>query len=198
MAYLNVDESSLSKIYNFSPAFSNLYTLELYPLKDNLDEDIINIFRYHSSKVDMDGESITMKRNDVTKRFQLEGSAYKRTDTVSITLREDEKWSVKRYHEKWLSQFYDKNGDFYVSHDVNSDDYLNLYRKLRIFLPNTNECVSMIILPTNTGGLGLGWGSGSIITHSLTYNVESWKWETLNVGNTGISSGIDVVRSARD
>ena len=51
------------------------------------------------------------------------------------------------------------------------------FRKLRIYLPNSEDCIVMTILPSNTGGMTLGWGSGDIITHQITYNVESWNWE---------------------
>ena len=174
-------KSGINTIYNFSPAFSNLYTLKLYPLEGSNDK-LQPFFEFHSPKVDFNGESLTMKRNEVTKRFQLTENAYKRTETVSITLRESEKWEVKRYHENWLSEFYNRKEDYYIS-SSNDTGLRGRYRKfriLRIFLPNCEDCLKMLILPTNTGNLNLGWGaSGSIITHNITYNVENWKWEKI-------------------
>ena len=56
-----------------------------------------------------------MKRNEITKRFQFTDNPYKRTDEINITLRENEEWGVKRYHEEWLAQFYNKEEDHYIS-----------------------------------------------------------------------------------
>ena len=174
----NVDENSLKEIYNFSPAFNNLYTLELFDLSYKKDTNISKVFRYHSPRVDFDGESLMMKRNEITKRFQLESSPYRRADSISVTLREDEQWSVKRYHENWLAKFYDKKGDHFISYYTSDHSTpVELFRKLRIYLPNSEDCIVMTILPSNTGGMTLGWGSGDIITHQITYNVESWNWE---------------------
>ena len=176
-------KSGINTVYNFSPALSNLYTLKLYPVissSDSLDSiSMVPFFEYHSPKVDFNGESLTMKRNEVTKRFQLTENAYKRTETVSITLRESEKWEVKRYHEKWLAEFYNKENDYYIS-AISETAAKKRFRILRIFLPKCEYCVKMLILPNNTGNLNLGWGaSGSIITHNITYNVENWKWEKI-------------------
>ena len=176
MGYLSVNDTDLTTIYNFSPAFDNLYTLELCPLDGADNSTISNIFRYHSPKVTMDGESLSMKRNDITKRFQFESNPYKRTDSIQVTLREDESWDVKKYHEDWLAHFYNRWGDHFISYDTEEAAYC-LYRILRIYLPNSKDVVCMLILPSNTGGFNFNWGSGNIITHGITYNVESWKWE---------------------
>lgn len=169
-------KNGINTVYNFSPALSNLYTLRLYPLVGSNDK-LQPFFEFHSPKVDFTGESLTTKRNEVTKRFQITEGAFKRAETVSITLRENEKWDVKRYHEDWLAQFYNKQGDYYISSYTDAQRYKR-FRILRIILPNCTDCIKMLILPTNTGNMNLGWGSSSnIISHNLTYNVENWKWE---------------------
>jgi len=177
MANLSADlEHGISTIFDFSPAFNNLYTLKLYPLIGS-DDPLSPFFEFHSTKVTFNGESLEMKRNEITKRFQFTENPYRRTENISITLRENEKWAVKRYHEDWLAKFYNKQGDYYLS-AKNDSELFGRYRLLRIILPNSDACIKMLILPSNSGNIDLGWStSGDIISHNLTYNVENWCWE---------------------
>ena len=187
---IDVSSNDINRIYEYSPAFSNLYTLELtshdfedindYAVKTVDEITLQKVFRYHSSKIDFGGESLTMKRNDVTKKFQFDGSPFKRTDTITVTLRENERWAVKQYHDDWLNMFYNKDKDYYISYQVIGKYFASdaLFKDLRITLPNCDRRLHLLILPNNTGGVNLGWGnSGTIITHSITYYVDSWEWE---------------------
>lgn len=184
-SFSNIDINALDTIYDFSPAFNNLYTLELYTLVNpdrkfnniKSDEEVYNVFKYHATRVTLNGESLTLKRNDITKRFQLENNAYKRTDQISVTIRENERWGVKRYHEAWLALFYDKERDCYLSKNIEQNGQYALYRILRIYFPNTTNFITMTILPSNTGDINLGWGNSSeVVSHNFTYNVEKWWW----------------------
>lgn len=180
MANLSTDlEQGITTVFNYSPAFDNLYTLQLFNLVGSVDP-LAYSFEYHSPKISFNGESLEMKRNEITKRFQFTDNPYKRTDEISITLRENEEWGVKRYHEEWLAQFYNKEEDHYISAKTDFERLIR-YRILRIFLPKSKDCIKMLILPSNTGNLDLGWSSsGDVISHNLKYYVENWCWEREN------------------
>lgn len=186
MATLGVENKDFIKnIYEYSPAVNNLYKVEIFPYSSEDITDLSNHLKFHSTNVDFNGESLSLKRNDITKRFQLESTLpYKRTDNLSITIRESDKWMIKKYHEKWLSCFYDRDNDCFISADGINHKLEFLYRKIRVTLPssssvtNDKNVITFIVLPSNSGDLKLGWGSSSkIVSHSIIYYVEDWHWE---------------------
>lgn len=186
MATLGVENKDFIKdIYEYSPAVNNLYTVEMFSYGARDISSLSNYLKFHSTNVDFNGESLSLKRNDITKRFQLEPTLpYKRTDNLSITIRESDKWAIKKYHENWLSCFYDKDNDCFNSIDGTNHKLEDLYRKVRVTLPsssdisNVKNVVVFTVLPSNSGDLKLGWGSNSkIVSHSIIYYVEEWHWE---------------------
>lgn len=186
-----IDIHGIEEIYNnFRPAFKNLYTVEISSYKQKvtikytnkgrivsregeIDSDIHNILKYHSQSVKFNGETLNLERNAITKRFQVPMSGgYNWADILSITIRETDLWKVKKDHESWVSQFYDREKDCWKS----TDDPNERYRRVKITLPNDIQA-EFLILPTEVGGLDLGWGAGSdIMSHTMNYKVENWRW----------------------
>lgn len=199
---MGILSNEISSIYNdYHPAFKNLYKIEIYPgTSESVTEDIKTYIGLHATSVMFNGETLNMERNEVTKNFQLSGgSPYQRTNELTITWREDEFWKVKEYHDDWLECLYDRDSDCFISYplnpnetvvrDLNSNNiYKNirisrndLFRNIKITLPDhlSKDAVFIefnSILPKNTGGIDLGWGSSSdIIRHSISYYVTEWK-----------------------
>lgn len=180
-----INESSLRELYtNYKPAYNNLYEITISGGEH--EETINNYIKFHAVSVTFGGESLGLTRNEVTKRFQLnDTNAFKRSDTLSITWREDEDWSIKRYHEDWIGQFYNKDKDCYIS--CPTDKTSLLYRTIRVTLPrngnfeeDTSEYHSIEfkeVLPQDIPGIALSWATqANIITHTLSYYVTEWGW----------------------
>lgn len=197
--FLTPNSNTITEIYeNYSPAFNNLYTVEIFALS-NYDDSIASYLRYHSPSVNFNGESLSLKRNEVTKKFSFEeNGSYKRSDNLTITWRECDSWRVKKYHEEWLSKFYDRDKDCYRSYDDKASAEVALYRILRVTFPkviNEKCTIKFRILPNNSGNVPLAWGtSPTIISHSMTYYVEDWEWE--NAVEAGESIRGEVIGAA--
>ena len=111
-----ISKGSINEIYNnFNPAFDNLYKIELYDASGtNKDIPENNYISFHATSVSMNGESLQLERNVVTKNFTLPSNGgFTRADTFTITWRENEDWAVKKYHDDWLAMFYNKENDCY-------------------------------------------------------------------------------------
>ena len=204
----NLSSSDINSVYNYDPAFDNLYTVEIETLsksgdlskglgqdmKNNILKDIHPYVKFHATNVQFNGESLQLERNEVTKNFQLADNAFTRTDTLSITWRESDRWLVKKYHDEWLKLFYDKENDHFWSYPVSSKDgsvTLNnsdIYRTFVITLPGNfskrgaggmrgfeNKVIFDYVLPKSSAGLNLGWKSnGGVVSHQMEYYVTKW------------------------
>lgn len=179
-------EDNIKSIYNYTPAYNNLYEVTIMPFTYSTNVyGIENYLTLHATNVTFNGDILNLDRNEVTKNFQVSDNPYSRTDTLSITWREDDLWKVKRYHDEWLSKFYNREEDYFYSKSSNAELEL-LYRTIKIVLPSPykgdNETKPVAnfnyVLPKNTGGLSLSWGSGgSVVTHSLDYYVTEWSFD---------------------
>lgn len=197
----------VNEIYtNFIPALKNLYTVSIsedsagLSFSENIEKKLI---LYQASSVQFGEESLELTRDNFTKKFKLasgsgEGS-FKRSNTLTITWREDNNWSVKKFHEAWLGLFYDKEKDCYKSIDWRTgkrepfNNAASRYKNFTITLPFSgsakNPQIEFInVLPQNTGGLDLAWGSSpSAVEYTLTYFVENWRWvessDQINLGS---------------
>ena len=186
-----IDKDGIENIYNnFRPAFKNLYTIEVssYNRKavvtytpsgrvttyvGDIDSEVSTILKYHSQSVKFNGETLNLERNSITKRFQVPmQNGYTWTDILTITIRESDKWKIKKDHEEWVKQFYDRESDRWLS----TDDPTTRYRRVKITLPN-NIQAEFLILPAEVGGFDLGWGANAdIVSHTMNYKVENWRW----------------------
>ncbi len=193
-----LDKSALTSLYDdYNPAFKNLYTIEIYQMNSTSweYEDISSYIKFHATDVTFGDESLNLSRNPVTKNFQLNGpNAYQRQESLSITWREADDWSVKKYHEKWMSYFYDRDHDNFVSYPTTINGSWEtkdvLYRKIKIRLPYSetrdNGYMDIIVfdnvIPKNIGGFSFGWSTtGDIVTHQMEYYVKDWYWESEEV-----------------
>lgn len=140
-------------------------------------EEMNDYLRYNAPSVNINGETLNLARNSVTKKFSLDTEGYTRADTLTITWREADDYRVKRYHESWIARFYDRDTDKYTS---TTDPYAaGLYRTIRVKLGNKLAIRFDNVIPKNVAGLSLGWKeSPGIISHSMEYYIESWEWET--------------------
>lgn len=140
-------------------------------------EEMNDYLRYNAPNVNINGETLNLVRNSVTKKFSLDTEGYTRADTLTITWREADDYRVKRYHETWIARFYNRDTDKYTS---TTDPYAaGLYRTIRVKLGNKLAIRFDNVIPKNVAGLSLGWKeSPGIITHSMEYYIESWEWET--------------------
>lgn len=215
-----INSNNINSLYNdYNPAFDNLYTVEIstYSSSGKLGKGLdskgtsgtrgeeLNLIgdyiKLHATAVQFNGESLQLERNEVTKNFQLSDNAYTRTDTLSITWRESDEWIVKKYHDEWLSLFYNKEGDHYWSYprtysstepNINVAGYVSLenkdiYRRFVITLPINkggnsssryfeNKVTFEYVLPNSSGGLNLGWKSkGDVVSHQMNYYVTKWE-----------------------
>lgn len=185
-----VTSSELSTIYNdYSPAFDNLYTVEIFhigvPSTSRYQDDISTHIKFHAPSVQFGGESLSLIRNSITKKFQLSDDEFTRVDKLSITWRESDDLRVKKYHDEWLRLFYDRENDYFLSYPYNGIDKRYLYRDIEITLPHNSgdkkeKFIFSDVLPNTSPGLSLSWkNNGGIISHSLDYYVTDWKLSTV-------------------
>ena len=211
---INIDGklSSLLNTDKYTPALSNLYEIDVYAgalaatnstgsssmsIESGSGERFKYFASFHAVDITINGESITFERHPVTKTFYLGSgsvtqSPYTRADEISITWRESNDWFIKRYHEAWISMFYNKDSDTFKS--VDGDSVSNLYRTFKIKLPyltgNRNHLtlVAENVLPMSTGNMNLSWSNNpNLITHAMSYKVERLYWENapdINSSNT--------------
>ena len=181
---------ALIELYdNYTPQYSNLYKVEIFSNGYTTALDGINLKDYicfHTTKVLFNGESLSLDRDSVTKKFKLKNQdSYNRTNTLSLSWRECDGWKVKRYHDKWIGLIYDRKNDCYKSFDIKGEDTASrlLYRKIRVTFPfnikeNPKEEAYIDffgVLPSNSGNISLEYNTtSSIMTHSIDYYVTDW------------------------
>ena len=181
---------ALIELYdNYTPQYSNLYKVEIFSNGYTTALDGINLKDYicfHTTKVLFNGESLSLDRDSVTKKFKLKNQdSYNRTNTLSLSWRECDGWKVKRYHDKWIGLIYDRKKDCYKSFDIKGENTASrlLYRKIRVTFPfnikeNPKEEAYIDffgVLPSNSGNISLEYNTtSSIMTHSIDYYVTDW------------------------
>ena len=181
---------ALIELYdNYTPQYSNLYKVEIFSNGYTTALDGINLKDYicfHTTKVSFNGESLSLDRDSVTKKFKLKNQdSYTRTNTLSLSWRECDGWKVKRYHDKWIGLIYDRKNDCYKSFDIKGENTASrlLYRKIRVTFPfnikeNPKEEAYIDffgVLPSNSGNISLEYNTtSSIMTHSIDYYVTDW------------------------
>ena len=201
-----IENSDLSYIYkDYTPAIKNLY--EIFILSE--EDTISNLLKYHATSVSFNGEKLNLIRHEGTKNFAFSNSPYERTDTLTITWRETSDWSVKKFHEDWISLFYDRSKDQYISTEYGTSLEGNQRTKtFKITLPHLQKSESYDqlyfygVLPCETGGLDLAWSSSpSIVTHTINYYVKYWDYGE-SFGNiiarsksNSLTSSNDIIRA---
>lgn len=183
-----------------SPFFSQLASSWI-PATDNLFEvriadepsgfDVRQYALLHCTKVRFPGSGVEFTRNKTTRNFQVEG--YQPADEVTITWREDKNYSVRKYHEKWQSLFYDRQNNHYISSGATrrSEGSRDRQKTFLIAIQSSQQIpenageepvtdrvlVLEGVLPPVLPELDLDWSRGDGIEYTLTYKVESWHWE---------------------
>ena len=164
----------------FKPASKNLFEIELMDtntagayIGTGFDPEAINTYaRFHAVDVKIDDEYLSLKRNPISKLFQVsENESYIWADKLTIKWRESSDWEVRNYHEWWISSIYDKENDVYRASAIH-----NPYRTIIINLPGSYKLECEGILPRNIGRIDLAWGKGgSIVEPQLDYYVTKIK-----------------------
>ena len=165
-------------IYNFRPAFNNVF--EVYFIKTGLQREIdskfSNVTAFTCSNVKFNGEDIDIKRHDVTKFFYVKD--FKRQDQLELTFIETRDRIVRKYHEDWISCFYDRDKDCFKSYDKKEDAQAALYRNIKVKFPKDEKSMWVLsfggVMINQTPGIELKWGEPSIVTLPLSYVVSSW------------------------
>ena len=195
---------ALTEIYDsYYPQYDNLYTVEISsPSTEEISIEGFNLenyIKFHATKVSFNGESLSLERDPITKRFKLKNTdSYSRTNTLDITWRECDGWKVKRYHDSWVGLIYNRKDDHYWSQDVPLAGNLNnkIYRTITITFPyemnspirkrqnsiNSQEysyrelkLQFSEVLPNTTGNISVGYSTTSnIVSHSLSYYITDW------------------------
>ena len=201
--YTSTNEA-LTEIYDsYYPQYDNLYTVEISsPSTEEISIEGFNLenyIKFHATKVSFNGESRSLERDPITKRFKLKNTdSYSRTNTLDITWRECDGWKVKRYHDSWVGLIYNRKDDHYWSQDVPLAGNLNnkIYRTITITFPYEmnspiRERQNSInsedysyrelklrfseVLPNTTGNISVGYSTTSnIVSHSLSYYITDW------------------------
>ena len=160
----------------YTPAYKNRYEVSFIDITDGVAVDG-NYAKYGATNVTFGDESISFMRNPATLK---EGGAYKRSDTLTITWRESDMYKVKALHKEWISRFYNKDTDKYVS-AANSVEAKSRYKIIQIIVPSSTgngkaTRFRFTCLPNNIGNLDLAWGStAGLTTYSISYYVEDWE-----------------------
>lgn len=199
--YTKTNEALIELYDNYIPQYDNLYTVSISTSSEsgstiNVEGlDFENYIQFHATKVTFNGESLSLERDPVTKRFKLKSTeSYTRTNNLEITWRECNGWKVKRYHDNWIGLFYDRKKDQYLSQEIPLAGEINnkVFRTITITFPykensiregentlNTKELNLKFygVLPNTTGSISVGYSSTSnIVSHSLSYYVTDWEF----------------------
>lgn len=190
--------TDISTIYReFVPAITNLYTIEIFGVAGK-DEQVVSsmtdYLKFHSPTVSLPEESLTLERDPVTRTFKVQASgSYQRANELTVTWREADDWRVKKFHEEWLSKFYDRRNDHFISYNRTELGQVGLAKKIVITLPDpvsskisaqsqtvldSRHILEAYIMPHNTGSISLAWStSPSLVAHSMTYYLLDWNWK---------------------
>lgn len=190
-------QEALTELYDkYIPQFDNTYKVEIFPYGNSssikgINLDIDTYICFHATKVSFNGESLSLERDPVTKKFKLKNTdSFSRTNTLSLTWRECSGWKVKRYHDAWMGLIYDRENDCYNSFPINKpeeDTARNkLYRNIRVTFPYETSSSRddreiyvdfLDVLPNTSGSIDVGYNSTSnIVSHTINYYVTDWKF----------------------
>lgn len=183
LEYDAVTSSGLQSIYkDYSPAYKNLYEVCILNSSGGTD-DLAKKFSFLTTSVSIKGEELKLRRNDVSKLFQVEDSnAYTWVDELSIKWREQDDWAVRKYHSDWISQFYSKAGNHFLS-AKNEEDRKSRYRKIEVLLPPTAKGKKLTVtfynvLPKVLPGIDLEWSKdSSVVMHQISYYIGGYSFD---------------------
>ena len=173
-----VNENLINNIYNFRPAFNNLF--EVLFMKSGepqpIDSEFSNVMMFSCSGVNFNGENLDIKRHDVTKLFYIDD--YKRQDNLKLTFVENKDRIVRRYHENWMSSFYDRKKDCFKSYNTKEEALRALCRDIKVKFPKDEESIWVLslngVMIKQTPGLDFKWGEPSCEALTIEYAVSSW------------------------
>ena len=179
-----VNENLINNIYNFRPAFNNVF--EVYFIKTGaqreIDSEFSNITAFTCSNVNFNGEDIDIQRHDITKFFCVKD--FKRQDLLKLTFLETKDRIVRRYHEDWISSFYNRKTDCFKSYDKKEDAQAALYRNIKVKFPKDEKNMWVLsfegAMIKQMPGIDLKWGEPSFETLSLTYAISSWRLDEVS------------------
>jgi hypothetical protein len=174
----------LQKFDAFSP---NLFEIRVF--------DQVQISRFYCVNFRMASPSIELERHPLSKRFFIK--SYKEVDTVDITWNEDRALSVWRFHNEWLTNFYDRATDsFKTGATGKKKDAIVVVQQFEDVNMNTDSDARHTVgdykltdihklrleglSPENPPGLELGWDKSSENHQvTITYKIDRWYYERL-------------------
>ena len=215
--YTSTNEA-LTEIYDsYYPQYDNLYTVEISYATRGVSIEGLNLenyIKFHATKVSFNGESLSLERDPVTKRFKLKNTdSYSRTNNLELTWRECDGWKIKRYHDDWVGLIYDRKNDHYISQEVPLAGNINnkIYRTITVTFPynmnnpyvsrysreeggtpNNSEDYSYPelklkfyeVLPNTTGNISVGYSTTSNIV-SHSLSYYVTDWDFLEPDDIG-------------
>lgn len=176
--------NDVNTIYtNYIPQFSNMYIVQIFSNDSSIENSeshkkIKSYIQLHAKDILYGEDSLQFIRDNATKKFHLSGDKpYTWTEDLSIIWDESNKWQVKKYHEEWISKFYNKETDTFIS------GVEGKYRNIVVYVSQYDGKYTKFsfnnVIPTNMSGLHLAWtNSPSITSDTFKYKVESASIET--------------------
>ena len=176
--------SDINTIYtNYIPQFSNLYIVQIFSNDSYVEnseshKSMKSYIKLHAKDILYGEDSLQFIRDSATKKFHFSNDKpYTWTEDLSIIWDESNKWQVKKYHEEWISNFYNKEKDEFISGRDGK------YRKFVVYVSQYDGKYTKFsfnnVIPTNTSGLHLAWtNSPTITSNTFKYKVESASIET--------------------
>ena len=172
--------SDVANIYtNYIPQFSNIYIVQIFSTDSEIEnseshKNIKNYIQLHAKDINFGEENIQFVRNNATKKFHFSSdNPYTWADDLDIIWDESNKWAVKQYHIDWVSHFYDKESDKFVS------GVTGKYRTIIVYVSQYDGKYTKFqfnnVIPTNISGLHLAWtNTPNITSNTFKYKVESF------------------------
>ena len=183
MALPQIDIDGIKMLTEYKPAVNNLFSVYIFDSETGSGDTLSNYSPYHATGFTFGEETFDFKRHPVSKVMFLGSEGLKRVDEFSITWRESEDWRVKRYHEAWIGQFYNKEEDHFWSYPVNGNGSTpKLGKKFRIVFAYTQKNAAMNF---NNGSFSPNTSIAASIKSSL-----SMKLVSKNSNISGSSSSI--------
>lgn len=183
---LNEITSGISILQQWRDYSPNLFEVKIITDQSGTEATLNNnITKFYCSGFTLPAPSLDLERHAFTKQFFVKNYNY--SNEMTIDWREDINMSVFRYHDSWISCFYDRWNDTYISGSKHKKrDVQIVIQQIADDVNNNHNVVFKDVITLTvkglipTGGVDLisNWNetADSQLVKSITYNFDSWEY----------------------
>lgn len=192
---------------HISPFAGNVFNVTIFGRDSSTSDDSMQFLRSHlrCSAVTIGSPELKMKeRHQLSKQQLIDGVSF--NDTVTITWLEDKYLDVWNYHRTWMSYFYDRENDQFISgplgkkrtativlqeiKNIQSTEQKSITSSAGSGVGGQEGTIQHILeltgmMPTKLPELSLSWSKedSASIEVPLTYRVDSMRYQIVDPRN---------------